>query len=121
MELSPDQIMRHLHKFTSIYDEKGNEVNPIPEDVKITVYCKSEKLDEEGFCCNVISSDLGINAFMARRWILEDELQEIFNPENREDFKGQIKIRLLFYRKGVAVTAPFSIFRTLLCYRVKFF
>lgn len=74
-ELSVEEISKHISKFNQIYDENGNEINPIPEGVKITVYCKSDQ--DEGFADNVTRAELGLNALIARSWILEDELRKL--------------------------------------------
>jgi len=74
-ELSIQEISKHISKFNDIYDENGNEINPIPQGVRITVYCKSDK--DEGFADNVTSDELGLNALIARSWILEDELRKL--------------------------------------------
>lgn len=74
MGLSAEQIYKHIDKFIPIYDN-GREVNPIPEDRKVTVWCN--RPGERGFVCNTTALDLGIAAFIAKSWIYEDELQKI--------------------------------------------
>lgn len=65
---------KNLDKFTNIY-ENGNEVNPIPENVKITIYCEHNEYD--GFVFNTTSDKLGIQSLIAEKWILHSELEEI--------------------------------------------
>ena len=47
-ELTAEQIVDHIDDFIEIY-ENGKEINPIPKNVKVTVYCESS--NEEGFAC----------------------------------------------------------------------
>jgi hypothetical protein len=73
-ELTPVQISKYLDKFTPIYIN-GKEVNPIPENTKVTVWCVG--VNEEGFLTNVTKDKMGIPLFIAKRWILEEELQKL--------------------------------------------
>lgn len=74
MELTAEQIQKHIKKFNPIYHD-GKEINPIPDGVKVTVWCKSR--DEEGFISNVRKDEMGIELFIAKKWILEDDLQSL--------------------------------------------
>lgn len=75
MELTAEQINEHIDKFVKIYDDNGNQVNPVPTDKKVTVWCESNI--EQGFACNVTVDEMGIEILIARSWIYEDELQEL--------------------------------------------
>lgn len=74
MELSAEQIYEHIERFTPIYKD-GKEINPIPKDRKVTVWC--DGANEEGFACNVTASEMGLEALIAKSWIYEDELQAL--------------------------------------------
>lgn len=67
-----------LDKFTDIYSE-GKEVNQIPDNVKLTVFCQGS--NDEGFLINVTSDELGIEALIARKWIIHTELEEIIGDK----------------------------------------
>lgn len=62
----------NLDKFKEIYAENGEEINPMPQDKLITVYCKGTS--EEGFADNIYRKDLGITALIAVSWIEQEEL-----------------------------------------------
>ena len=47
----------------------------MPKDVKLTVYC--EHPEETGFIINVKSDELGIQAFIAKKWIIHSELEKL--------------------------------------------
>lgn len=74
MELTAEQIYKHIKKFTPIYKD-GKEINPIPKNRKVTVWCEANS--DEGFVCNVTADEMGIVAFIAKSWIYEDELQAL--------------------------------------------
>lgn len=67
-----------LDKFTDIYSE-GKEVNQIPDNVKLTVFCQGS--NDEGFLINVTSDELGIEALIARKWIIHTELEEMIGEK----------------------------------------
>lgn len=71
MQLTGNQIWRHLESFTKIYKD-GKEENPMPEGVKLTVYCKAT--NNEGYVDDIYSNELGIEALIAHSWILHDDL-----------------------------------------------
>lgn len=64
-------LYNNLSKFTDIYIN-GKEVNPIPNDIKLTIFCSSD--DEEGFLENVTKQEAGLNLFIAKKWILQKDL-----------------------------------------------
>lgn len=70
-----DVIFTLIDKFEVIHDENGKKVNPMPEDKPITVYFQHE--GEEGIEANVLASELGISAMLAKRWILQEELEKL--------------------------------------------
>ncbi len=74
-ELTPEDILPYLKNFISIYDEKGNEVNPIPDGVPVTVYCDSDR--DRGFCINDITYNMGLELLIARSWIVHSELEQL--------------------------------------------
>ena len=65
----------HLDKFIDIYPKDKTSENKIPKDVKLTVYC--EHPEETGFIINVKSDELGIQAFIAKKWIIHSELEKL--------------------------------------------
>lgn len=70
----------HLDKFIGIYPKNKNAdglqwENKMPENVKLTVYC--EGTEDEGFLVNVTSNELGLQAFIAKKWILHSDLEAL--------------------------------------------
>lgn len=79
LDLTSEQIVKHLDKFTQIYQD-GKKINPIPDNVAVTVYCNGgDDSENVGFCCNCTTDEMGLELLIAKSWILEDELQELFN------------------------------------------
>jgi hypothetical protein len=79
-EIENDKVVRicyeHLDKFTDIYsNDKNGGFNKIPEDVKLTVYCKGTS--DEGFTINVTNDELGLEALIAQKWIIHSELEAL--------------------------------------------
>lgn len=73
---SAEQINKHIGKFVEIYGDKGLEENPIPRGQKVTVYCDDGD-EEVGFAEDVTDSELGINIFIAKKWILQSDLDKL--------------------------------------------
>lgn len=65
----------HLHNFTDIYPKDKKEENNMPENVKLTVYCKGT--NDEGFLVNMTSNELGLEALIAQKWIIHSELEAL--------------------------------------------
>jgi hypothetical protein len=65
---------KNLDKFTDIYKD-GSVVNPIPKDVKLTIFCEGS--NEEGFITNLTSNEIGLELLIAKKWILHSELESI--------------------------------------------
>ena len=65
----------HLDKFIDIYPKDKNWENEMPKDVKLAVYW--EHPEETGFVINVKSDELGIQAFIARKWIIHSDLEKL--------------------------------------------
>lgn len=65
---------QHLDKFTNIYTD-GKEENKMPENVKLTVFCKSS--NDEGFLINLNKYELGLEALIAQKWIIHSELEKL--------------------------------------------
>ena len=70
----------HLDKCVDIYPKDKNAdglrwENKMPEKVKLTVYCIG--LRDEGFLVNVTYEEMGIQAFIARKWIIHSELEAL--------------------------------------------
>lgn len=60
----------HLSEFKEI-----DFITEIPDNARVTVYCEGST--EKGFMINVMSSELGLNALIARKWILHEELERL--------------------------------------------
>lgn len=73
-ELSLRVIDNLKDKFTPIYKD-GKEVNPVPEKVKVTVYC--EGTNESGYLTNIFSDEGGFEMLIAKSWILEKDLRAL--------------------------------------------
>jgi hypothetical protein len=69
---------KNLNKFTDIYKD-GKEVNTIPKNVKLTIFCEST--DEEGFVNNVTYNEIGLELLIAKKWILHSELEVLFGSK----------------------------------------
>ena len=83
-EIENDKVVRfcydHLDKFTDIYPKDKNAdglrwENKMPKNVKLTVYCKGS--DDEGFLINMTSDELGLEALIAKSWIIHSELEAL--------------------------------------------
>lgn len=75
-EPTTEQIHQHLSQFTEIWKD-GEEENPIPEGVKVTVYCDGGSFDTRGYVWNVTDRELGLEALVARAWILQSDLEKL--------------------------------------------
>lgn len=80
--ISVQRLYNLLLKFSVIYDENGQEINPLPENVPLTVYCKGGNSGDEGFAENLTSDKLGIAAFIAKSWILQSDLDELLKQQD---------------------------------------
>lgn len=74
IEITADEIVVHINKFTEIYDTEGNEINPFPKGEKLTIYCEGLDIEDSGFVCDVYEHELGLEAFIAKRWIRQSDL-----------------------------------------------
>ena len=70
--MTAEQINKHIDKFHDIYE------TPIPEGNKVTVYCDNGE-DEVGFLENVTADEMGIQALIAQKWILQSNLENLVN------------------------------------------
>jgi hypothetical protein len=80
MEWTAEEINEHIDKFLDI------ATNPIPEDAIVTIWCEGENMEESGFADNTKFDDIGLNMFIAKKWILQSELDGLLkksypNPE----------------------------------------
>lgn len=67
-----------LDNFQEMY--KDGKFVTLPKDVKITVYCNNGS-DEEGFIVNQYENELGMNAFIAKKWIMHSVLEELIGEK----------------------------------------
>lgn len=70
----------HLDKFTDIYpkDKTADGLrweNKMPENVKLTVYCKGS--EDEVFLINMTSDELVLEALIPQKWIINSELEAL--------------------------------------------
>lgn len=70
--ISDEDMNTYLPNFNDLYDDKGNEISPIPYDTKLVVQCHF--YDENEYIINKTSKELGLNFFMVKKWILVDDL-----------------------------------------------
>jgi hypothetical protein len=71
MEWTAEQINEHLDKFLPI------ETCPIPDGEKVTIWCDSGEMETSGFAENTTYDELGLNALIAKSWILQSELDKL--------------------------------------------
>ena len=79
--MTAEEIIKYHDLFTDIYEERkdgtyGSEINPIPDDVALTVYLYNPRSGKEGYIYNMHKSDMGIDILIARKWILQSDLDE---------------------------------------------
>lgn len=83
-QIDEEKVVRlcydNLDKFTEIYPQDKNAdgtywENKMPENVKLTVYCKGS--NDEGFLINVTSGELGLEALIAQKWIIHSDLEKL--------------------------------------------
>lgn len=77
-EYTLKQLDKARPQFKKIWNE-GNEINPMPEGVKLTVYCEGDNIESRGFLEDVTTSEMGLDALIAYSWILQSELDELVN------------------------------------------
>ncbi len=75
--MKANEIYKFIDSFKNIYDKKGDEINPIPENEKVTVYCEGTDLKHRGFIENSLKSELGFEALIAKSWILHSDLKQL--------------------------------------------
>lgn len=80
-DYSAKQLKDALPNFKKIWDS-GKEINPLPDNVKLTVYCEGEKVNDRGFVENVTSSELGLEYLIAHSWILQEDLDKLLMSQN---------------------------------------
>ena len=76
IDYTADQVYTFISRFTPIY-EHGKVTNPIPDGVKITVFCEGR--EESGFVENITHDEMGIEKLIAKSWILQSELDDLLS------------------------------------------
>lgn len=71
MEWTAEQINEHIDKFLDI------DKNPIPKDAIVTIWCDSGKMETSGFADNTKFDEIGLNALIAKSWILQSDLDKL--------------------------------------------
>lgn len=71
MELTAEEINKHIDKFLPVY------TNPIPSKTKVTVWCEAESLADSGFAENTTIEEMGFELFIAKSWILQSDLEAL--------------------------------------------
>lgn len=74
---SSELIYKFIDHFKPIYGDDGSEINPMPENEKITVYCEGSSFEERGFLDDVTTKEMGLGAFIAKKWISQSELEAL--------------------------------------------
>ena len=82
--MKAEKINKYIDSFIEIYDENGEEINPIPEDHKVTVYCESDKI--KGFVENSFKDKLGFEALITKKWILHSHLKQLSRCQPRKKY-----------------------------------
>ena len=72
-------------EFTSIYDQYGYVANQLPETDRITVFCEYGNGEGGGFAIDVVSEDLGIEALIAKKWILHKDIVRLIGEYDDDD------------------------------------
>lgn len=75
---------KHDTVMHQVYGPEGTEENPVPDNTPCFVYFSNDG-DTEGWLRIENHDDMGLNALIARSWITEKELTEIFNRESIND------------------------------------
>lgn len=78
--MEAEEINKYIEHFKPIY-KNGEEINPLPENIKITVWCDDGR-GEEGFAYNTTTSNMGLNLFIAKSWILQSDLERLAANSN---------------------------------------
>lgn len=65
-----------INHFTDIYKD-GVEINPIPGNVQVAIFFRDQSSNVSYFLPNCIKSELGLEVFIARSWILQTELDKL--------------------------------------------
>lgn len=75
--------MEHLDKFQpcTVTQPNGKFTDMMPEGVKMTVYCRSHSA--EGFLINVTTDELYLEALIAKKYILQSELEALVGGQVR--------------------------------------
>jgi len=83
--LTANEIYSYIDEFIPIY-KNYNKVNPIPERIKVTVWCESALTN--GFVCNVTAEEMRseVNLFPVS-WIYESKLQRLYRKNNQKLYK----------------------------------
>ena len=83
------KALQFLEQFHYIY-EKGIEINPIPKGKVVAVYMMN--FDLEFIIESTTLEDLGREKLIARKWILQEELEKLMNQETEfmKDFKPNL-------------------------------
>jgi len=80
-KMTAEEINKYIEHFIPIYNDKGKEINAMPNNTKITVWCDNGQGDE-GFAYDTTTLDMGINAFIAVSWILQSDLEKLAANSN---------------------------------------
>jgi hypothetical protein len=81
MEWTAEQMYEHIDKFLSM------EADPIPDGKKVTIWCNSGDLSTSGFVENTTFDELGLNAFISEKWILQSELDRLCRKSRNDEMK----------------------------------
>ncbi len=80
--MEAEEINKFIDNFKEIY-QNNKEENPLPDGVKLTVWCSNDD-DTQGFAYNVTSDELGLEILIAKKWILQGELEQLYANSNNK-------------------------------------
>lgn len=72
--MSAKRIYKHIDSFTDIKDAKA------PHDKILTVFCDDGN-EEVGFAEDIMFEDLGLSMFIAKKWILQEDINQLIESE----------------------------------------
>lgn len=74
--MTAEQLLQYFPYFTEVYSEKGEQINPLPENVKLTAYCDNGK-GYVRFLEDLTTKEMGIDIFIVKKFIEHSQLQKI--------------------------------------------
>jgi len=66
--------------FNPIYGVNGDEINPIPEDMKVTAYCVHRD-GTKFYLIDQTEAEMGFDSLLAQSWIEQERLEYLIQHE----------------------------------------